>query len=47
MAHVLGGGTDKALVKANADVAAYKARCEERPAWKKTIDAYCERVQAG
>ena len=25
---------------------AYRARCTERPAWKKTLDAYRERVEA-
>ena len=46
MAHVLGGGTDQTLLKPFANILAYKQRCAERPAWKRTIDAYCERVQA-
>jgi glutathione S-transferase len=46
MTHVLGGGTDQALLKPYANVLAYRARCTERPAWKKTLDAYCERVVA-
>lgn len=46
MTHVLGGGTDQALLKPYANIRAYRARCTERPAWKKTIDAYCERVEA-
>jgi glutathione S-transferase len=46
MTHVLGGGTDQELLKPYANVRAYKARCTERAAWKKTIDAYCERVEA-
>jgi hypothetical protein len=25
---------------------AYRARCTERPAWRKVLDAYCERVEA-
>ncbi len=25
---------------------AYRARCTERPAWKRTFDAYCQRVEA-
>jgi glutathione S-transferase len=46
MSHVLGGGTDPELLKPYANVLAYRARCTERPAWKKTLDAYCERVEA-
>ena len=45
MTHVLGGGTDQELLKPYANILAYRARCAERPAWKKTIDAYCERVE--
>jgi glutathione S-transferase len=46
MTHVLGGGTDQELLKPCANIRAYRARCAERPAWKKTIDAYCERVES-
>ena len=46
MTHVLGGGTDQELLKPYANILAYRARCTERPAWKKTLDAYCERVEA-
>jgi glutathione S-transferase len=46
MTHVLGGGTDPALLKPYANVIAYRARCMERPAWKKTLAAYSERVEA-
>ena len=46
MTHVLGGGTDQNLLKPCPNVLAYQKRCTERPAWKKTIDAYCERVEA-
>ncbi|HMF11523.1 MAG TPA: glutathione S-transferase family protein, partial [Gemmataceae bacterium] len=46
MTHVLGGGTDQNLLKPHPNVLAYLKRCTERPAWKKTIDAYCERVEA-
>jgi len=46
MTHVLGGGTDPALLKPYQSILAYRKRCMERPAWKKTIDAYCERVEA-
>jgi glutathione S-transferase len=46
MTHVLGGGTDPELLKPYANVRAYRARCTERPAWKKTLDAYYDRVEA-
>jgi glutathione S-transferase len=46
MTHVLGGGTDQNLLKPCPNVLAYRKRCMERPAWEKTIDAYCERVEA-
>jgi glutathione S-transferase len=45
MTHVLGGGTDQELLKPYANVRAYRTRCTDRPAWKKTLDAYCERVK--
>ncbi len=47
MTHVLGGGTDQKLLKPYANILAYQERCTERPAWKRTIEAYCERVEAG
>jgi glutathione S-transferase len=47
MTHVLGGGTDPSLLKPHANILAYRERCIERPAWKRTLDAYCERVAAG
>ena len=47
MTHVLSsGGTDQDLVKPHANVLAYQKRCTDRPMWKKTIDAYCARVEA-
>jgi glutathione S-transferase len=46
MTHVLDAGTDQELMKPYANILAYRARCTERPAWKKTLDAYCERVEA-
>ena len=46
MTHVLGGGTDQNLVKAHSNVLAYQKRCTERPAWKKTLEAYLGRVEA-
>jgi glutathione S-transferase len=45
--HVLGGGTDQALLEPHANILAYRERCMSRPAWKRTLDAYYERVQAG
>ena len=45
MTHVLGGGTDPGLLKPCKNILAYRARCAERPAWKKTLEAYCERVE--
>lgn len=46
MTHVLGAGTDQGLVEPYANILAYRARCMERPAWKRTLEAYCERVEA-
>jgi glutathione S-transferase len=44
MTHVLAGGTDSELLKPYANIVAYRARCNERPAWKKAFEAYCARV---
>ena len=46
MTHVISGGTDQSLVKPHPNLLAYQQRCTNRPAWKKVIDAYCERVEA-
>jgi glutathione S-transferase len=47
MTHVLSAGsTDSALLAPYAHVRAYLARCLERPAWKRTLEAYNERVVA-
>jgi glutathione S-transferase len=46
MTHVLGGGTDQSLLAPHANILAYRKRCTERPAWRKTYDAYCERVES-
>jgi glutathione S-transferase len=45
MTHVLDAGTDQAMLKSCQSLLAYRARCTERPAWKKTLDAYHERVE--
>jgi glutathione S-transferase len=48
MAHVLfAGSTDQNLLEPYANVRAYLQRCKARPAWQRTFDAYCERVEAG
>lgn len=46
MAHVLSAGTDPALLKPCPHLLAYQTRCTERPAWKKTLEAYRKRVEA-
>jgi glutathione S-transferase len=46
MTHVLGGGTDRELVAACPHVVAYRQRCLDRPAWKRALAAYCDRVEA-
>ena len=46
MTHVLDAGTPQEMLKLHPNLLAYRARCTERPAWKKTVDAYCERVEA-
>jgi glutathione S-transferase len=46
MTHVLDAGTEPEMLKAYPNLLAYRARCTERPAWKKTVDAYSARVEA-
>jgi glutathione S-transferase len=46
MTHVLGAGIDESVVKDYPNVLAFQKRCIARPAWKKTFDAYCDRVEA-
>lgn len=46
MTHVLDAGADQEMLKAHPNLLAYRARCTERPAWKKTLDAYNARVAA-
>ena len=46
MTHVLDAGTDQEMLKPYPNLLAYRARCTERPAWKKTFEAYCARVEA-
>ena len=47
MTHVLGAGTDQKLLTTCPNILAYRKRCLERPAWKRTFDAYSARVEAG
>lgn len=47
MAHVLHSGIkDDALLAPYPHVAAYRQRCLARPAWQRTLQAYCARVEA-
>ena len=46
MTHVLcAASTDQGLLEPYAHVRAYLTRCMDRPAWKRTLDAYCKRVE--
>jgi glutathione S-transferase len=47
MAHVLSGIKDEGLIAPYPGLASYRDRCLARPAWKRTIEAYCARVEAG
>jgi glutathione S-transferase len=46
MTHVLDAGARNEMLKPYSNLLAYRARCAERPAWKKTVAAYLERVEA-
>jgi glutathione S-transferase len=46
MTHVLDAGTRQEMLKPYANLLGYRTRCTQRPAWKKTLDAYLERVEA-
>jgi glutathione S-transferase len=46
MTHVLDAGTKPEMLKPHPNLLAYRTRCTERPAWKRTVDAYNERVKA-
>ena len=47
MAHVLLSGIkDDGLIAPYPKLVAYRERCLARPAWKRTIEAYCARVEA-
>jgi glutathione S-transferase len=47
MTHVLGGGTDPALLEPCPNIRAYRERCLGREAWKRAFAAYLERVEPG
>ena len=47
MAHVLTLIKDDGLIKPYARVAGYRDRCLARPAWKRTLESYYARVEAG
>ena len=46
MTHVLDAGIREEVLKPFTNVLAYRARCTDRAAWKKTVDAYDARVEA-
>ncbi len=46
MTHVLDVGTPREMLERYPNLVAYRARCTERPAWRKTLDAYNKRVEA-
>lgn len=47
MTHVLSvGSTDQTLLEPHAHLGSYLARCTDRPAWKRTLEAYSKRVEA-
>jgi glutathione S-transferase len=46
MTHVLGAAANQELLTPYENLLAYRARLAERPAWKRTLEAYHERVEA-
>jgi glutathione S-transferase len=46
MAHVLISGAEENMLAPYKHVCAYRDRCKARPAWKRTMESYCERVEA-
>lgn len=47
MSHVLTQTDDPALFDPHPRVRDYRERCMARPAWRRTIERYCEQVEAG
>lgn len=46
MTHVLDAGTQREMLEPYPNLRAYRVRCTERPAWKRTVEAYDQRVVA-
>ena len=46
MTHVLDAGTRREMLEPYPNLLAYRARCTGRPAWRRTLDAYDQRVEA-
>jgi glutathione S-transferase len=46
MTHVLDAGAEREMLAPYPNLLAYRTRCTDRPPWKKTYAAYCERVVA-
>lgn len=46
MTHVLDAGTNAETLQAYPNLVAYRTRCTGRTAWKSTLEAYNERVEA-
>ena len=44
--HVLDAGTPREMLNGYPSLVAYRERCTERAAWKRTLDAYLQRVEA-
>jgi len=44
---VLTQSDDPVLFDPHPHVRGYRERCKTRPAWRRTIERYCERVEAG
>ena len=47
MAHTLDEIKEPGFVEPFPRVADYRAGCFARPAWKRTLESYCARVEAG
>lgn len=47
MTHVLEAVKDESLIAPYPGIVRYRDGCLARPAWKRTIEAYCARVEAG
>ena len=47
MAHALDEIKDRSVIEPYPRVASYRDRCFARPAWKRTLESYFARVEAG